>query len=63
MAKGLIEPATQVHHKIRLTSDNLGNPAVSISFDNLEALCDQCHQDEHKRKRWRCDPSTGRVMI
>jgi 5-methylcytosine-specific restriction endonuclease McrA len=48
-------PATQVHHKIRLTVDNISDPSISLSFDNLEALCTECHQQEHHPVRWRCD--------
>ena len=62
LEKGLIEPATQVHHKIRLTSDNLKDPNISIGFQNLEGLCERCHREEHVTKRWRCD-ETGRVML
>lgn len=51
------EPATQVHHKIRLTPDNIKNPDIALNFDNLEALCETCHQQEHRPAiRWRCDP-------
>ena len=56
-------PATQVHHKIKLTPDNIKQPEVSLSFDNLEALCTNCHQQEHKPTiRWRCDES-GHVEL
>ena len=48
-------PATQVHHKARLTPDNIRDPAIALNFDNLEALCDRCHQQEHRPIRWRCD--------
>ena len=36
-----------VHHKRYLTTDNLHDPSVSLSFDNLEALCQECHNHEH----------------
>lgn len=42
-------PAEMVHHKQYLTEDNIEDPSVSISFDNLEALCDRCHQHEHHK--------------
>ena len=38
------KPATQVHHKERLTPDNIHDPSVSLNPDNLEALCMDCHQ-------------------
>ena len=42
-------PADMVHHKQYLTEDNIEDPDVSLSFDNLEALCDTCHQLEHHK--------------
>ena len=62
-ARGLIVPAAQVHHKVRLTPDNLNDPAVALNHDNLEALCVACHQAEHKGKRWQIDANgTLRIM-
>lgn len=62
-AKGLIVPATQVHHKVRLTPENIRDPKITCSWDNLEALCDACHQDEHKKAVvWRTD-AYGRVLL
>lgn len=46
-AKGIYEPAVIVHHKIYLSEENYKNPAVSLNFDNLEALCASCHNQEH----------------
>ena len=62
LAKGLITPAEQVHHKTRLTALNISNPAVTLNWDNLEALCTECHQAEHHPRRWRCGPD-GHVAI
>ena len=62
MSRGLITPATQVHHRTPLTTVNLGDPAVALSFDNLMALCDECHNEQHHVKRWRCGPD-GRIEI
>lgn len=36
-----------VHHKIYLTPDNIHDVDVSLSFDNLELLCHDCHNKEH----------------
>jgi 5-methylcytosine-specific restriction endonuclease McrA len=61
---GLIVPADQVHHKIRVTQDNLNNPEVTLNWGNLEALCLECHQKEHEKpKRWRCDPESGHITL
>lgn len=57
LAKGLYEPAKIVHHKIHLTEETFGNPELMYGFDNLEALCQSCHNDEHGRtkqtRRWK----------
>ncbi len=39
----------EVHHKERLLIDNVNNTAISINQDNLELLCRDCHNKEHKR--------------
>lgn len=49
-AAGRITPGTEVHHKIRLTPDNLGDPEVTLNWQNLELLCETCHEEEHRRK-------------
>ena len=60
--EGKIVPADHVHHKVRLTPENINDPTVSLNHDNLEALCIDCHTQEHKPRRWRCDPD-GHVRI
>ena len=55
LAKGLIVPGVEVHHKIRLTPENLSDPSIALNWDNLELLCKSCHMEEHQRKRWRAD--------
>ena len=37
------------HHKTYLTKQNINDPNVALSWDNLEALCQDCHNKEHKR--------------
>lgn len=39
----------EVHHKIRLTIDNVIDSNISVNQDNLELLCKKCHNAEHKR--------------
>lgn len=41
------EPASQVHHKIWLRPDNINDPNITLNLENLEALCETCHQHEH----------------
>lgn len=59
LAKGRIVPADIVHHKIYLTNENLYDPSIALNFDNLEAVCRGCHNDEHfgdkTSRRWRYD--------
>ena len=42
-------PGKIVHHKIYLTPDNINDPNISLSFDNLEYLCQYCHNPEHPK--------------
>ena len=39
----------EVHHKIRLTVDNVNDSNISLNQDNLELLCRDCHNKEHRR--------------
>ena len=62
MGKGLIEPATEVHHKIPLTAENVNDPAIALDSSNLMALCEECHDEQHRKKRWRCD-ALGHITL
>ena len=57
LAKGIYEPAYFVHHKKYLTDENFGDQALMFGFDNLEALCFACHNEEHgtvkNQRRWK----------
>ena len=56
LARGLITPAEEVHHKVKLTPQNINRPEVSLNWANLIALCKDCHMKEHrKQKRWTVD--------
>lgn len=61
-AAGLIVPAEEVHHKIRLTPENLADPTIALDWANLEALCKDCHLKEHNARRWNVD-ELGRVTL
>lgn len=39
----------EVHHKERLSIDNVNDSSISLNQDNLELLCRDCHNKEHKR--------------
>lgn len=47
LKKGLYRPAVIVHHKVYLDSVTINNPEIALDFRNLEALCAECHADEH----------------
>ena len=40
-----------VHHKEYITPDNINNPDVTLSLNNLEYLCLDCHNKEHMTKQ------------
>lgn len=63
LRKGLAVPGVEVHHKVRLTPQNINDPTITLAWDNLELLCEQCHIDEHSSgtKRWRVD-QYGRLV-
>lgn len=39
----------EVHHKERLSIDNVNDLSISLNQDNLELLCRDCHNQEHRR--------------
>ena len=61
-SKGIVTAGEEVHHKIRLTPENLSDPSITLNWDNLELLCKKCHTEEHKGPRWRADES-GHVEL
>ena len=42
------QPAQICHHKTYLNGQNVSDPEIALSFDNLEALCISCHTTEHQ---------------
>ena len=50
--RGLITPAKIVHHKIYISPETIKDPTVLLNHDNLEALCLQCHNEEHGTPEW-----------
>ena len=49
LKRGLYRPAQVVHHKTYINQDNINNPTITLDWNNLEALCKDCHQEEHTR--------------
>ncbi len=63
LANGIVRPGRIVHHKKYIAPDNIQDPTVLLDFDNLEYLCQNCHNDEHNvnNKRYFIDEN-GRVI-
>ena len=40
-----------VHHKKEITPSNINDPMITLNFDNLEYICQKCHNKEHKRNK------------
>ena len=62
---GIIRPGTDVHHVIRLSHDNVHDPAVSLNWDNLKLLCEEHHYAIHNKRqprRWLVDEN-GHIRI
>ena len=53
LRKGIYKPAEIVHHVIELDPITIENPEIALSFDNLEAVCRDCHNEYHDNHgRW-----------
>ena len=48
--KSIVKPGKILHHKIRLTQYNINIPDISLNYENLEYLCQDCHNEEHMSK-------------
>lgn len=64
LKKGLYHPAVIVHHKVYINSENINNPEVTLNWGNLEAVCRDCHEQEHTGdgRRYKID-EFGNVTI
>lgn len=47
-ARGIYKPGYIVHHKEYITPGNISNPNITLNLDNLEYVCEDCHNKEHK---------------
>lgn len=50
LEKGIIKPADIVHHKIHLDDETARDPEIALNFENLQAVCIECHNELHYRK-------------
>ena len=47
LAKGLYTPGKVVHHKEPLSLTNINDEHITIGFENLKLLCQDCHAKAH----------------
>ena len=50
LKRGIYKPAKEVHHIEELTPENIHRPEIALSFDNLVALCKECHKTRHNER-------------
>ena len=48
LRRGIYRPAEIVHHKIELDPITIERPEISLNFNNLEAVCRECHSLYHE---------------
>ena len=59
-------PAVIVHHKTPINSTNINDLEILYSFDNLQALCIECHNKIHfsnQQKNYTFDELGNLVLI
>lgn len=49
-AQGIYKPGCIVHHKNYITPGNINDKNITLNVDNLEYVCEDCHNKEHKAK-------------
>ena len=47
LSKGKLRPGKIVHHIEYITQGNIDDPFITLNWDNLEYVCQDCHNDEH----------------
>jgi 5-methylcytosine-specific restriction endonuclease McrA len=50
MRRGIYKPGEIVHHIIEIDPVTIEKPEISLSFDNLELLCRECHAEAHNER-------------
>lgn len=63
LAQGKITQGEIVHHKKELTPNNINDPRVSLSFDNLQLVCRDCHMKLHENRRRYIIGADGSVTV
>ena len=64
LSRGVYTKAEIVHHIIPIDETNIDDPSITLNFDNLRAVCRNCHAVEHgaKQRRFTVD-ELGRIHI
>ena len=54
LKRGIYKPAEIVHHIIELDPVTIDKPEISLSWNNLECVCRECHAERHEHSggRW-----------
>jgi len=47
LKKGIYNPVKVIHHKEYITDKNYEDDNIFFDIDNLESLCQECHNREH----------------
>lgn len=50
LIKRIYKPGKIVHHINYITPTNINDPYITLNWDNLEYLCQDCHNEEHHAK-------------
>lgn len=46
----MLDPSHLIaHHKKELTPTNIQDPTIALNPENIEIICDECHNKEHRR--------------
>ena len=48
LERGIFTPGEIVHHVVPITQATIGNPDITLSWDNLRLLCRSCHERVHR---------------
>ena len=64
LRNGRYKAAVIVHHKKHIDPQTIRDPRITLCWDNLEAVCRECHAELHdgRPKRYKVD-ELGRVTI
>lgn len=63
LKKGIVKAGTQVHHKKPLTVDNITDPNITLSWKNLELVCEECHTHIHDEMKKRSGKRHKRYKV